>query len=437
MQYLTAICIILFILIIFIYVLYRNKKIPDGILLDTCTSMANSANYQYDQYFTSPLKLYEKTIGHEFDDTAKLALQKAQKKEDMYYYNETANRMSRNKIADATVNSFVLANLLNYNANDRDKAENYYNTTLRRITENPAQMVNTNVDFIIDRTQDFYDDYALQTLDPIIVNQIYRNINTARNNVRNAKVANTANSGDHYYQTQPLLNDPQNVHDSYVNENMRKIYTNIITQNTLESPIATSIAEIKEAVKKYPFSNKKMKTHALQIVDRMAAGNAISSLQTNERDLLLNIWNRIHSADNSESRDSLKLAFMNALADGMEKSSNGDYHEICTSGRCSKMLGALTILDAHPEISRPMQTKQMLRNEIFAKTYQIIQNQLAQAPRDIAESYNGTSNSVDLTDFYISLKNDIDAAIRADYMNLVKKEDLDEIIKDAQAGVEI
>jgi hypothetical protein len=131
---------------------------------------------------------------------------------------------------------------------------------------------------------------------------------------------------------------------------------------------------------------------------------------------------------------------MDALADGMDSGGRGQFHEVCTTGRCGRMINSLTLLDQDPEVARPMKTREILRNEVFMKSHQIIQARLAQTPQEIAAVYQGSApeteeNRVAVRGLVENLKKEIDETIREDHSN-VEPRILDDLIRDAQAGVE-
>lgn len=396
----------------------------------------NNVRYKYDEYFTDSQKLYERTIGYELDDNAKLALRKAHKKDDMYTLNEMNGRNS--KIADAAENSFVLANLYNYNvapnlpAPNKQRAKHeaayHFNHTVARIMNNPVTVINEAhqaPEFMLDRTEVFYNDNA-----PLA----RPNIEQARTIVRDARRAITQPVG--YFAQRDVPNDPQNVHDSQVNADMRNMYMEIQRANA-QLPTKSDdeiITEISNIIRNAPPDKAQ---DAQLIFDKMCKPNQISSLNTTERQLLIDVYQRITAPENINNREYLTASFINALADGMDKN-NGGKHSVCTTGRCSRLLGALTLLDTNPTIAQPIKTKEILRNEIFTKAHNIIQNRLAKSPNE-ADLYTGKTeetqeNAPILEAFNQSLKQEISDTIHHEYSHSDKKI-IDDLVRDAQAGV--
>jgi hypothetical protein len=488
MQLTSAIIILIIIVIIaiwFTHHLYKNGQLPQGAFHDTYKNFVDATNYKYDEYFTSPGELFKKTTGYELDDNAKLAINKSQKKDDMYTSNEFNGTMSRSKVGDAADNSFILANLLNYNAapneedapkkrNTRKRAAKYFAKTMNRITADPTAVLQTApqpVEFMVNRAQDFYDDYLLQlhAEDPMLIQEIYvPNFNQIRDTVRNTRTNNIKTNvkqkkrekvfpadtpaktieQELYYNERTVPSDPQNVHDSQVINDTHGIYQRIREKNFQDEIVGDSgqsngdkndaiFKDIRRAIQKYPFTNEIQRANAKKVLDTMSVGSNIISLDTSERQLIVDVWKRINSPENHSKRGTLHESFMNSLSDGIE---NGK--PVCTMGRCGRMLGSLTLLDADPEIAKPTKTKEILRNEIFSKSHAIIKKVLDDTPIHIAKAYQDPEifaqadskikKKVDKLEN--KLKQEIETTLQQDYKD-VKPATLDNLIKDAQAGV--
>lgn len=493
----TLIALMVIIVIILFYVihyLHKNDQLPDGIFRDSIDRMKNSANTMYDSYFTSPKSLYTRIVGYENDENTKMALDKASQKDDMYTKNEKKGNFSKNKLNDATTNSFYLASMYQFNVasneptlggrmNARSKAAKQYKKAINRITANPVAVVQHNhdveeppVEFIIDRAEAFYDDYADQLTalraaggDADIQELLFPDFNQVRHQVRAARLATAATETkeqkekrrkrrkrvsknatqkqilqDNYYEERDLRSDPQNVHESQVVDDMTNIYRNILVENDRESlvgePIHYTMGDIKFAIKHHEFGDPGKRSRALKVFNKIEQGNSISNLKAGEDEIILNVWRRIHSPDNAENRESLKASLMDALAEGMDKNHFGEYKEVCAGGRTSRVLGSLTLLDNNDQIAAPMKTKEIMRNEIFAKTYKIIQNELENAPKMVSNAYNGIipeeevppelNSKVEALEDH--MRDVIAQTIKDDYPN---SKNLDNLILDAQAGV--
>jgi hypothetical protein len=453
---------------------YKNGKLPQGVFHDTYESFVNTANYKYDEYFTPPSELFKKTVGYELDDVAKLALNKSKSRNEMYVNNEIAGTMSREKSGDAADNSFILASLYNFNVapNEISKksqqkakryAAHYFNKTMERIENDPAAVLQTApqpVEFMVDRAADFYEDYLIQTraANPEIVRNLYiPNFNQIRTIVRNTRtdearrVAKKEQARLHnmlpkaieheiYYMEKSVPSDPQNVHDSNVNESMKEIYKRIKEKNFQDNAHQTDddiVNEIRKAINSFPFSNDIQKRNAAHVMETMSSHNMVTALDASEKTIIADVWKRINSSDNKNRKVLLKESFMDALANGVER--GGD---VCTMGRCSRVLGSLTLLDTDPNVSKPVKTTEILRNEAMLKAHRTIQKVLQESPQQISEAYQDPEKLLaanadirqKVDELENVLKNEIEIVLKNDYPT-VKPETLNNLIKDAQAGV--
>lgn len=316
-------------------------------------------------------------------------------------------------------------------------------------------------EFMINRIEDFYEDYiARETLD--LNNQIpFRrpNFNRIRETVRNKRLQNTEptnkkNSLKKYYKERKITNDPQNVHDSQVGNDIKNVYDRIRQKNSLEEGFPT-LEEIKSAILKHKFTSADKQDRALRAFEKLSQKNLNTKLNTTEDQILLNVWKRINSPENAAHRVGLRDVLFDSMADSIELNRYGEYMEVCLVGRCNRILQSLTLLDKDPEIATPIKTTEILRNEILSKSYVIIQNELKKAPLDVSNAYNGityigphqaalTENqnvnndqqnlNAKIKEFENKTKLEIERLIRQEYIGVDPKI-LDNLIKDAQAGV--
>lgn len=452
-------------------------------------SMKNSVSKTYDSYFTSAADMYEKTVGYVNDDAAKMALDKSKQKDKMYTRNEHLGLLSEKNTADAAATSFMLADLYRFNVAPNDDnpdqfeqlAAEQYAAALRRIALNPLGAVNAvdihmpPAEFMIDRAEDFYEDYVvrqtLQDADPAerFVMPTIQEIAQLRDDVRNARVVAAGNAAtenrkpkratrrarrgekltekqlvqDNYFGERDIRNDPQNVHETQVNKDMVRIYRNIQYRNdqNMENAMPqTSIEELRDYAKRHNFGSPEKQRRALQTINKMAEGNFISTLNAKENEILGNVWNRVNSAENMENRDGLRSSLMDSLSECVERGYNGGDYQVCASGRTARVLGAMTLLDTNESISTPMKTAEILRNEVFSKSYKIIQDALKETDDETARGYNGALESpapdveYKVGQFVEAVKGRIAETLRADYAD-VDPGVIDNLIKDAQAGV--
>lgn len=493
-----VVIVVLIVLLWITHYLYKNNKLPDGAFRDSYENMVLSASNTYDNYFTSPLTLYNRTVGEENDDTVQIALKKAMKKDAMYSKNEKSGKMSKKSAKDAAMNSFVIASLLRHNVaphsegsekiKTQKNAAVYYTKAVNIINSNPSVFTqffgmsgdkpkpNDNAvppEFIIDRAEDFYDDYV-KNLRNLGINPTHLeghgmvhvpDFDALRENVREARVTNATNNGKPgkfvksnnkdnalvtYYEERIIPVDPQNVHDSEINREMRNMLTRIVEKNSndvitlgranINNP---NVSDIYNAILSHKFPSAAHKNRAIDVFNEMSQHNEVTALGSYEDEILLSVWQRVHSPENDGKRQALKDSFMDALADGFDINQQGQYKKVCVNGRCSRLLSSLTILDEDKDISKPLKTKEIMRNEVLSKSYKILQDSLAQASPDVAAAYRGetdTAGNAELEnkvkDFTIQVKNSIETTMRKDYSESEPRI-VEELIKDAQAGVDV
>lgn len=378
------------------------------------------------------------------------------------------------------------------------KAAEYYGKAVQRISLMPKSVVSGNTDMahppveeMVNRVEDFYEHYLDQIQElgvqiPELGENEFRN---ARQGVRDARLAQAHENAqnpttipptqsqrhgrkrepkkhdpntsikqieqEEYFEERDIRSSPQNVHDTELTNEMLNIYQSIVNANNNEKESAgynnykePKIEDIRQAIKDYEWSSSvedpsgsKRRNRALKIVNIAAKGNTLSQLSNaREDDVLLNVWKRVNSPENDDNKDSLQESLMDSLANSMDTNWAGEYKEVCIGGRCARILGSLTLLDKEPAIAAPMKTGEILRNEVFSKSWRIVQDELSDQSQEIQDAYNGkTLNPSDdiqtqVDEFENNTKNKIEEIIKKDY-STSKPDVLDNLIEDAKAGV--
>jgi hypothetical protein len=205
------------------------------------------------------------------------------------------------------------------------------------------------------------------------------------------------------------------------------------------------IAAIRKEILAHSFTSEPARQRAISVLETMGKGGEVTALHDNEKNILINVWKRVHSSDNDDRRQFLKDAFMDSLSNGMEKNYYGDYAMVCANGRCDRVINSLTLIDSNPEISKPVKTKEIMRNEVLAKSYTILQEELKRADTAVVRAYNGSTPESEITtevqgqvdDFITRVKGKIETQVRDDYKESDVRDPgiIDNLIKDAQSGV--
>lgn len=166
----------------------------------------------------------------------------------------------------------------------------------------------------------------------------------------------------------------QNVHDHNVNDELSKRY------QTLKSSTEGKITDE---------DNKDMLNFISQIkgtdkiLTNLACQDTLSRFDDDtEQKIWLTVWKRIHLAENNSNRDSLLLAFKNAIEDCEE-----DGYLVCTTGRVTRVLDSLTLLDKNPQISSPIKTDDIERKETYEAAHKILQRELDKKGTEYKKAY--------------------------------------------------
>jgi len=395
------------------------------------------------KYFKSPNDLYVDTIGYNLDDDAQLALRKANKREIKYKKQERDKTLNDHKTA--ADNSFIIAEVNRFNilpnieTLDENNIEiqnvilNHYNRAVQRLRfADTGNNEAPPAEFIINRAEDYWNE--------IDRNDIPRpRFNNIRDKVRRNKTRNIRQKTDKarnqktYYNKKQIHNDPQNVHESQATFDLMNKYKNIVHLNNDNSEPYT-LTDIAKFMENYKFRNSDHRARALTAFNFIKAGNEISKLNTTEDRILLHVWKRIHDPENNSRKSDLLTSLMDNLTDCVEIKNNV-HKEVCAGGRTARVLNSLILLDVDENVSAPIKTAEILKNEIFTKTHKLIMDELKNTDEETRRGYNGEGEYTDkVAAFENHLRAEIEKNIRTTYTN-IEGRILDNLIKDAQAGV--
>lgn len=440
--------VVVVLVLVLLWLVYYTKKPKNNPVVELFENIKSWKKYK--EYTATPEELYSGIVGYTNDSLSKLIIDKTLKKEKMYEVNENNGGISENKYNDAVNNIFTLSQVLRYNTdNEReDEVQRFYNRTLQRVLRQPRLV--DNPEYIVNRIEDYL----------IPTEEEYYFIHDTLNNARLERAVDRATIGgggatavvpkqnvlEYYYETAQVPNDPQNVHETNVVYGLKTIYDNIVEKNMSEAIRGPASADIGEIEKKINDLQKKNKISAQQAdrakktLETMRNKNYVSSLGTDESAVLQNVWTRVHSRENAANLQNLELSFVNSLAECQEPDWQGNDQQVCTVGRVSRVINSLSQMDADEDIAAPVVTTEVLRNEIFSKTYAIIQEELKSADVDVARKYNGLPGDyapeIDarVEEFEENLKLKITNTIQSEYSD-AKPETLRTIIQEALAGV--
>lgn len=172
---------------------------------------------------------------------------------------------------------------------------------------------------------------------------------------------------------------PQNVHDPRVGDNLSKRYRELKTSNLAPSTDALYA----QMLRFIDIHDPKKK-----IVSGFAKGDDVSRFDNDkEEQIWYVVWRRIYSPDNRENIDSL----LNALRDSIiDCGDNGGSGLVCLTGRVTRVLNALTLLDKNVDLSKPIKTDDIERKEVYDDAHKILQRELdMMGPKFKAEYESG------------------------------------------------
>lgn len=167
----------------------------------------------------------------------------------------------------------------------------------------------------------------------------------------------------------------QNVHDHNVNDELARRY-NGLKKSKLARDESKSYLDMLEFINKHDKSKRK-------IVRGFDAGDGLSRFYyDNEATIWFTVWRRIHSPENKDNVDDLKQSLANAVED-----CNEDGELVCTTGRATRALNSLTLMDKDEKISAPIKTDDIKRKEAYDKAYQILQEELDKKGKTFKDKY--------------------------------------------------
>ncbi len=210
----------------------------------------------------------------------------------------------------------------------------------------------------------------------------------------------------------PILNDNQNIHDTYVNNTIFNSINNIKTDQSISNKINLNINEINDIIKdeinKQNFDNIK-KNNILNVLESINS-NSTKSYKNNMTlsELLILIFNRIYNEYNEDIQKTFLSNLIIELNDCIENN-----NIVCHTGIFNRIINSINLLDINVNIK----TYDFLNEEIMNKCI-AIRNTLETSISDNENEYNN------------SLKNKIRLEMNKDYVDtkILTQSQLDDIL---------
>jgi len=191
-------------------------------------------------------------------------------------------------------------------------------------------------------------------------------------------------------------NDPQNVHDSNVNNDLKIILEKI------KIPVSDELMNksIEEA-RAHVVNNKSDKIiNVNKVLDKIEEDLDIYTFNDSEKRIFTYVWNR--SNDERNDKNTIRDAIINSLDDCIENNLL-----VCINGRCGRIINSLATIDYDSTISGAM-TYESYKNQIYNEVKNIIDAKLIEYKngnslmKTIASVYEG-SDEPDTTEYKLTL----------------------------------
>lgn len=236
-------------------------------------------------------------------------------------------------------------------------------------------------------------------------------------------------------------NDPQNVHDVELNNQIKKEYKKILEDNNYynEHPAEKQdLRDITDFASSYLKQKPKDLFKVEKVLNKVKDNHYFSGLDTGELNINLEVWNRLNLPE-QERKEQLKESYIDGIVSCVEKNAMGD-GIVCMNGRVSRVIGSMAVLDK--DNLGNFKTEEIIRNEAFSKAGVITKNFMDdENNKEVVELYNKSGleellpedqNKVD--EFENKIKNEIDKSLRNEY-KFMKPERLEILINEAKAGI--
>lgn len=200
--------------------------------------------------------------------------------------------------------------------------------------------------------------------------------------------------------------DPQNVHDSGINEQLRGTLKRL-RETTYPVRDATSIrSEIEALVAQDESATRQAR--ALHSLDTIYNRDTFDgTIGANECEVLALVYARSEMPQNKDGCAALRDALIDSL---VEMSPTSD-STVCDHGRCARLIESLVLIDRDEMVSHGVVNLEQMRNDAYAKSNDILQECIREAlanTRDPEMVKVGQS----FTDIAVDVKPDVELAFK-------------------------
>jgi hypothetical protein len=359
-------------------------------------------------------ELYNAIVGDNVDDVSR----------------SLADRLT-NKSTKTVHDLIMLGNLWYYVLHDQDIAGRYYTTAMTNMGDNGHDDDHHD-------TRSHVDDLArfimTENIDSPILNLDHLQA-TLLTLFDSHIVDGQVDRATYLDDAKKVRSDPQNVHDTAVNSQLKEQYDFIKRTLTEHKVEPTELASIKAFVLNHPHvkgNEKAVKTIKLYY-DALDANLTHLILKEHEITIYCTLWSYIHLPEQSAQRLELEDSFIDSMINAYETNS---YTEgiVCINGRVGGLFASLAMLD-HWDQGKLM-SSDMMRSECFSLARAIRDRELAAADPVLVAAYNNdgeiTPEVVELTQ---RIKDKMTDELTVKYTGIMPKEQLRMVITEAHLGV--
>lgn len=271
-------------------------------------------------------------------------------------------------------------------------------------------------------------------------------VTTATVNERRTRAANAADNRAEatemfFEDATDWVDDPQNVHDSSVNNDLNETFQALRRdrpENSVSPPKAITEARNEARLKLNPDSASKVN----RVLDMIAQGNRISTFgNAAEDEIFALVWNRRLHPNNKGRKNNITTAILDALTSAVEHDS-----VVCANGRAARVLNSLMLVDFDPDTGKAM-TSAAYKNQIYAETQEILADEikLGQASADaewraVADSFAGETDEEPPAELHIQFVNNVKRRIDenlAKYTSKLSAATIENLRAECYAGVDM
>jgi hypothetical protein len=246
-------------------------------------------------------------------------------------------------------------------------------------------------------------------------------------------------------------NDPENVHDRGIVNSITRKFKRLIELyehnpecldvEFTEGQKHSALLEAYTAAQKYEPSNR---DRIIEFLNRVSEASTVTSLDqqygiiTDEATIFMLVWCRIHHPSNYQNRENLLSCLFQQILDASARG-----HLVCLSGRISRVVSCLTLLDADPVLSSPELDNHEVANLAYLAASNIIQQELvawqSKYP-DIQTWYQSTYEESEesarvVSEFQTHCRRLIEKNIKESFANMISDLHLNSIIQNAVQAV--